>query len=142
MSTRTKEEITESIQALKREVRHCENRRAEMCQQLATLEAELAALPVEPEVLVVLGTEKDFALFIHVKGAEENDDHIAVLFTKDCALHGLDPALLARQFAASQVAHALIDLTYCEDGTFKGVIGNSKQLAARYFAALEGEVKP
>ena len=96
MSTRTKEEIVEAIEAAKREVKHYENRRESMCAHLAMLEAELAALPKEPVKLVVRSSDR-FNTRIYAGHDEAwtvSVDNIV------CRHHGIDPAHFAAYIAA------------------------------------------
>ena len=146
MSTRTKEEIVEAIEAAKREVKHYENRRESMCANLAMLEAELAALPAQPVELVVnIGTTDDFYWSIFAK--DEHDDEGAFLvsiFLEDCKRHGIDPAHFTRFITTYPIVTELMDKTFDEHGNWKAILGSTvthserADLARRYHAAMKG----
>jgi hypothetical protein len=141
MSTRTKEEIERELDRTRTCINNHQSYIDAHNANIARLEAELSALPVEPVVLVA--RDRLTSICVHAEG---DDGHLVAVYKSDCARHNIDPALLAREVAASQVAHALIELVFFEDGSPRGLSKDEYkrflQLAARYFAALAGEVKP
>lgn len=138
---RTKEEIVESIEAVKREVKHYENRRESMCAQLATLEAELAALPVPPVELVT--AEADFGVVrVIIKGGVEVEDRVVAVFGTACARNGIDMAHLVCFITSYPIVTELLEKTFDSNGAFKLLPPeeNMKRLnlARRYHDAMKG----
>lgn len=140
---RTRKEIEDSISEAKREVRHYENRRADMCSRLQELEAELAALDkADKPVVFEVRDQCDGYIDIHV---DVEDEWIACV-SKECREYNLDPAHVARVMAASPAGHALIDAVFNGGGTvsWSGAstnhIARIAELKDRYFAAVGGGV--
>lgn len=136
---RTKEEIVESIEAVKREVKHYENRRESMCAQLATLEAELAALPKEPVKLVVRGSDR-FNTRIYA-----GHDEAWTVSVDDivCRHHGIDPAHLVRFITTYPIVPRLLDAMFDDKGHTRYVAREKdtqeiRDLARRYHDAMKG----
>lgn len=142
MSTRTKEEIVEAIEAAKREVKHYENRRESMCAHLAMLEAELAALPAQPVEFVIrpaAPTRKVPSTALSIKGYDVVD-----IWEENCRRHNIDPAHFTRFITTYPIVTELMDKTFDEHGNWKAILGSTvthserADLARRYHAAMKG----
>ena len=141
MSTRTKEEIEKRREDLMRRIGGHQDFINKHNEELATLEAELAALPKAEVELVT--AEADFGVVrVIIKGGVEVEDRVVAVFGTACARNGIDMAHLVCFITSYPIVTELLEKTFDSNGAFKLLPPeeNMKRLnlARRYHDAMKG----